>query len=333
MHWGAPVYLNFILLIPVLIVFFVFAGIDKKKKIEKFGDSALMERLSFSKSPAKERLKKVLIVTAVSFSILSLAMPQIGSRLTMTKRYGVDIMIAIDTSSSMLAQDIKPDRIEKAKMELSSLIDRLKGDRIGILTFAGDSFMQCPLTLDYSAAKMFLSIVEPGMMPKPGTAIGDAIKSSIKSFAKKERKHKVLILLTDGEDHDTNPVDAASAAKKDGIVIYTIGIGTKKGEPIPIIDQSGKINGYKKDKSGEVVMTKLDEETLQKIALITDGKYYHATANEFELDKIYDEINRMDKKELSSRLFTQYEDRFQYFLGIALILLCVEFMIGDRKKK
>ncbi|MCX5687674.1 MAG: VWA domain-containing protein [Candidatus Omnitrophica bacterium] len=333
MHWGSPVYLNFLLLIPAAIVFFILVGISKRKKVEKFGDSALIEKLSSSKSLAKERIRKVLIVIVLSFLIMALARPQIGSRLTMTKRYGVDIMLAIDTSSSMLAQDIKPSRIEKAKLEILSLIDKLKGDRVGILTFAGDSFMQCPLTLDYSAAKMFLNIIEPGMMPKPGTAIGDAIKTATKSFTKKERKHKVLVLITDGEDHDTNPTEAATEAKKEGVMIYTIGIGTRKGEPIPIIDPSGKISGYKKDKSGEVVMTKLDEETLQKIALITDGKYYHATASEFELDKIYGEINKMDKKELSSRLFTQYEDRFQYFLGVAFILLCIEFIIGDRKKK
>ena len=333
MHWGAPVYLNFLLLIPIMVVFFIFAGINRKKKIEKFGDIALMERLSGSKSIAKDRARKIIMVIACIFLVLALAMPQIGARLTMTKRYGVDIMIAIDTSSSMLAQDIKPNRIEKAKLEISSLIDKLKGDRVGILTFAGDSFMQCPLTLDYNAAKMFLSIIEPGMMPKPGTAIGDAIKVAAKGFAKKERKHKVIVLITDGEDHDTNPVESANEAKKEGVIIYTIGIGTKKGEPIPIIDESGKVNGYKKDKSGEVVMTKLDEEMLQKIALITDGKYYHATASEFELDKIYGEINKMEKKELSSRLFTQYEDRFQYFLGVAFILLCIEFMIGDRKKR
>ena len=333
MHWGAPVYLNLLLLIPIAAAFFILVGINKKKKVEKFGDAGLIEKLSSSKSFAKERIRKVSIVIALSFLILALARPQIGGRLTMTKRYGVDIMIAIDTSSSMQAQDIKPSRIEKAKLEISSLIDKLKGDKVGILTFAGDSFMQCPLTLDYSAAKMFLSIIEPGMMPKPGTAIGDAIKVAAKGFAKKERKHKVIVLITDGEDHDTNPVESANEAKKEGVIIYTIGIGTKKGEPIPIIDESGKVNGYKKDKSGEVVMTKLDEEMLQKIALITDGKYYHATASEFELDKIYGEINKMEKKELSSRLFTQYEDRFQYFLGVAFILLCIEFMIGDRKKR
>lgn len=333
MHWGMPVYLNFLLLIPAAIAFFILVGITKRKKIEKFGDIALIEKLSFSKSFAKERVRKVLIIIALSFLILALARPQIGARLTMTKRYGVDIMIAIDTSSSMLAGDIKPNRLEKAKLEISSLMDKLKGDRVGILTFAGDSFMQCPLTLDYSAAKMFLSIIEPGMMPKPGTAIGDAIKKAAEGFTKKERKHKVLILLTDGEDHDTNPVDAANEAKKEGIIIYTIGIGTSKGEPIPVLDETGRIKEYKKDKNGEVVMTKLDEAILRKIALITDGRYYHATANEFELDKIYDEINKMEKKELSNRLFTQYEDRFQYFLGVAFILLCVEFIIGDRKKK
>lgn len=333
MHWGAPVYLNFLLLIPVMIVFFIFAGINRRKKIEEFGDSALIERLSSSKSIAKDRARKAIAVIACVFLILALAMPQIGARLTMAKRYGVDIMIAIDTSSSMLARDIKPNRIEKAKLEISSLIDKLKGDRVGILTFAGDSFMQCPLTLDYNSAKMFLNIIEPGMMPKPGTAIGDAIKAAIKGFTKKERKHKVLILFTDGEDHDTNPAGAASEAQKEGIVIYTIGIGTKKGEPIPLTDETGNVSGYKKDARDGVVMTKLDEDMLQKIALITDGKYYNATPSEFELDKIYDEISRMEKKELSSRLYTQYEDRFQYFLGIAFILLCVEFVIGDRKKK
>ncbi|MDP2911488.1 MAG: VWA domain-containing protein, partial [Candidatus Omnitrophota bacterium] len=182
MHWGAPVYLNFLLLVPIMVVFFILAGISKKKKIEKFGDIALMERLSSSKSITKDRARKIIIVIACVFLILALAMPQIGARLTMTKRYGVDMLIAVDTSSSMLAQDIKPSRLEKAKLEIISLIDKLKGDRVGILTFAGDSFMQCPITLDYGAAKMFLSVIEPGMMPKPGTAIGDAIRTAIKGF-------------------------------------------------------------------------------------------------------------------------------------------------------
>lgn len=333
MHWGSPIYLNFLLLIPALAVFFVYISRMRKKRLEIFGSRDIIEKLSASKSAAKKQARNILIITAAGFLILTLARPQIGTKLTMTQRYGVDVMIAIDTSLSMTAQDIKPSRLEKAKLEVSSFIDKLKGDKVGVLTFAGDSFVQCPLTLDYNAAKMFLSIIEPGMMPRPGTAIGDAIRRAAKSFIKKQRKHKVLVLLTDGEDHDTKPVEAAQEAKKEGVIIYTIGIGTAKGEPIPLVDEAGKVAGYKKDKSGEVVMSKLDEVTLQKIALVTDGKYYHATASEFELDKIYDEISRMEKKELSSRLFTQYEERFQYFLGIALALLCVEFLIGDRKRR
>ena len=333
MHWGSGIFLNFLLLIPILIIFFVFTAFKKRKSLDMFGDRLILEKLLASKSIAKDRAKRVLIIIGIAFLILALSRPQIGTRLTMAKRRGVDILIAMDTSSSMRARDIKPSRLEKAKLEVSSLIDKLKGDRVGILTFAGNSFIQCPLTLDYNAVKMFLNIIEPGMMPKPGTAIGDAIKTSQSAFIKKERRHKVLILLTDGEDHDTNPVEAAEEAKKEGIIIYTIGIGTKKGEPIPMVDESGKRTGYKKDKHGEIVMSRLDEATLQKIALITDGKYYHATPREFELDKIYSEINNMEKKELSSRLFTQYEDRFQYFLAVALILLCIEFIIGDRKKR
>ncbi len=332
MHWGSGIFLNFLLLIPILIIFFVFISFKKRKSLDLFGDKIVLEKLLLSKSIVKDRTKRILIIIGVTFLILALSRPQIGTRLTMAKRRGVDILIAMDTSTSMRARDIRPSRLEKAKLEVSSLIDKLRGDRIGILTFAGNSFIQCPVTLDYNAAKMFLNIIEPGMMQKPGTALGDAIKTAQSAFIKKERRHKVLILLTDGEDHDTNPTKAAEEAKREGIIIYTIGIGTKKGEPIPILNEKGRVSGYKKDKNNEVVMSRLDEATLQKIALVTDGKYYHATPREFELDKIYDEINKMEKKELSSRLFTQYEDRFQYFLIVALILLCVEFLMGDRKR-
>ncbi len=331
MHWGTPAFLNLFLIIPILIGFYAFISLKKKRSREIFGDPSLVERLSFSKSSAKERTKVILIFFAVIFLIFTLARPQIGTRLVMAKRYGVDIMVAIDTSLSMLAEDMKPNRLEKAKIEIATLIDRLKGDRIGILTFAGDSFIQCPLTLDYSAAKMFLGIINVDMMPRPGTAIGDAIRRSISAFTKSERKYKVLILVTDGEDHKGKPVEAAEEAARAGIKIYTIGIGSTKGEPIPIRDKTGKIVEYKKDRSGEVVLTKLDEATLQKIAFVTDGRFYHATGG-MELDKIYEEISKMEKKELQSRLFTQYEDRFQYFVGIAIILLCMEFILGERKR-
>lgn len=191
MHWGSPVYLNFLILIPVLAVFFVFVSVRKRRDLEVFGDRAILEKLSLSKSIVKERWRRILLIAAAGFLIVSLARPQIGTRLAMTRRQGVDVMIAIDTSLSMLAQDIKPNRLEKAKLEIASLMDKLKGDKIGILTFSGDSFVLCPLTLDYNAAKMFLGIIEAGMMPRPGTAIGDAIRAATGSFIKKERKYKV----------------------------------------------------------------------------------------------------------------------------------------------
>ncbi|MFH1782859.1 MAG: VWA domain-containing protein [Candidatus Omnitrophota bacterium] len=332
MHWGSPVFLNLLIIIPILVVFFVIAYRNKRKAMEFFADKGILEKISFSKDFTRDYLKAALIILAVFFLIISISRPQIGSRLTMTRRKGIDILVAIDTSLSMKAQDIKPNRLEKAKLELTSFIDRLKGDRIGIITFAGDSFVQCPLTLDYQAAKLFLKIIDVGIIPRPGTEIGKAIKKAEEAFIKKETKHKVLILLTDGEDHGSKAIDAARLAKKEGIIIYTIGIGTRDGELVPVMDEKGNASGYKKDKSGEVIISKLDEETLQRIAIITGGKYYNATPSEFELDKIYDDIQGMEKKELSSRLFTQYEDRFQYFLAIAILLIIAETLLGDRKR-
>lgn len=294
---------------------------------------ALIEKLSLSFSPKKQRRKVDLMLLGVFFLLFSLARPQLGTKLTLMKREGVDIIIAMDVSLSMLAEDIKPNRLEKAKQEINGLISRMRGDRVGLVAFAGVAFVQCPLTLDYSAAKMFLDIIDVNLIPQPGTAIGDAIRTSIRAFNQKERKYKVLILLTDGEDHDSDPLGAAEEASKEGIKIYTIGIGSVQGEPIPIKDNRGQVTGFKKDKEGSVIVSRLDEVTLQKIALTTGGKYYHATSGEMELDKIYDEISKMEKKELEGKLLTQYEDRYQYFLLISVILLTVEFLLSDRRSK
>jgi Ca-activated chloride channel family protein len=292
-----------------------------------------MEKLTASVNLQRRRLKMFLVVTSTIFLIVTLAGPQIGTKMVQVHRRGLDIIIAIDTSLSMQAQDIKPNRLKKAKMELTDFIDKLNGDRIGIIAFAGKAFLECPLTLDYNAAKMFLGMINKNTIPFSGTSIGDAIRLAIKSFSRKERKHKVLILLTDGEDHRSRPLDAATEAKKEGIRIYTIGIGTPDGEPIPIYDKNGNISDYKKDKKGATVMSKLDEMTLQNISLYTDGKYYHASASGIEVDRIYKDISGMEKKELKSRLYSQYEDRFQYFLLIAIVLLLWEMFLPDYRKK
>jgi Ca-activated chloride channel family protein len=320
-----------LILLPLLVIFFWLALKMKKQAMQRFGNLALMERLALSFSPKKQRWKIVLLLLAVFFLLFSMARPQLGTKLTLMKREGVDIVVAMDCSSSMLAEDFKPSRLDKAKQEVNGLISRLRGDRVGLVAFAGVAFIQCPLTLDYSAAQMFLDIMDSDLIPQPGTAVGDAIRTSIKAFNQKERKYKVLILLTDGEDHDSEPLEAAEEAAAEGIRVYTIGIGSVQGEPIPMRNKRGEITGYKKDKEDNVVVSKLDETTLQKIALTTGGKYYHATSGEMELDKIYDEISKMEKKELEGRLMTQYEDRYQVFLFLSILLLTAEFLISERR--
>jgi Ca-activated chloride channel family protein len=297
-----------------------------------FGNIELVKHLSSSVSKKRQVWKAILLVFVVMFLVLALARPQASDKLLTMKREGQDIIIALDVSLSMMAEDIKPNRLEKAKHEIGTLIDKLQGDRVGLIAFAGKAFVQCPLTLDYGAAKMFLEVIEPDLIPVPGTAVGEAIQKAVASFVEKERKHKVLILITDGEDHVGKPLEAAKAASKEGVVIYGVGIGSLKGVPIPVYDSRGSRTGFKKDRNGEVVMTKLDELTLQKICLETSGNYYRASPGEVELEKIYDDILKMEKKELASQQYVQYEDQFQILLGIVLFLLILEVFIPERRK-
>ena len=332
MRFAYPQYLNLLLLIPVLVVFYIIVFKQKRRALERFGNLDLVEKMTASVSRKRQVFKIFLIMVSVFFLILTFARPQFGERLQIMKRRGIDLLIALDTSLSMLAEDIKPNRLERAKHEIANLIERLRGDRVGLLAFAGDSFVQCPLTTDYGAAKMFLDAMDTDMIPEPGTAIGTAIEKALGAFVKQERKFKVLLLLTDGEDHVSDPIGSAKKAAEEGVRIYTIGLGTRKGEPIPIRDARGNVEEYKRDRKGEVVMTKLDEATLQKVALLTDGKYYRSTMGEGELEKIYEDISKLEKKEFEAKEFTQYEDRFQYFLIFAIVLLSVEALLTDRRK-
>lgn len=325
-------YLFALFLIPILILFFIWVNKSKQKALQRFGNLKLMEKLMLSKSPKRQKWKNIFLLIALFFFLVALAQPQIGTKLEEVTRKGVDIFVAIDVSRSMLAEDIKPNRLSKAKHEVSTLMNRLRGDRIGLIAFAGEAFVQCPLTLDYGALKIFLDIIEPGLIPRPGTALGKAIEKAIESFEEAERKYKVLILITDGEDTVEDPMKMAEFAEKEGIIIFTVGIGSPQGVPIPEFDSSGKQVGFKKDKKGTVVTSKLDQLTLEKIALQTNGKYYNATPEEMELTKIYDAIDQMEKKELSSRIFSQYEDRFQYFLGVGLLFLLFDVFLPERKK-
>ncbi len=324
--------LHLMWLIPLLIVFYFFAFRAKKRAMQKFGNLELLKKLSRNTSRARQFGKISLILFAIMFLVIALARPQIGTKLEEVKREGIDIVVALDVSRSMMARDIQPSRLEKAKHEVGGFIDRLRGDRIGLIAFSGVPFVQCPLTLDYGAAKIFLDIMDPDLIPTPGTNLGKVIEKAIETFDQKERKHKVMVLITDGEDHQGEVMKFAEAAEKEGIIIYCVGIGSPKGEPIPIAQDGNGEMGFKKDRSGQVVITKLDEITLEKIALQTGGKYFRASSGEDELDKIYKDIDSMDKKELGSLKFSQFEDRYQYFVVIGLLLLVIEFILPERKR-
>jgi Ca-activated chloride channel family protein len=321
-----------LLLIPIFIAFYYFVFKWKTRALNRFGNLELIKKLSSSTSKRRQIWKAVLVIVGVAFVVLALARPQIGTRLEEVKREGVDVFVALDVSYSMLAEDIRPSRLEKAKYEISKFMDKLEGDRIGLIAFAGEAFVQCPLTLDYGAGKTFLEIMDPDLIPEPGTNLGAAIALATKSFESQERKYKVLILITDGEDHGEDAQQMAEAAEKEGVVIYTVGIGSPQGVPIPQYDERGQNVGFKKDRSGEVILTKLDAFGLGKIAQVTGGEYYYSATGETKLDKIYDEIAKMEKKQLSSQKFSQFEERFQWVLAFAIVFLVLEVMVSEKIK-
>jgi len=326
------VYVMFIILIGMTLVYIL--GFKLKKRLLKlFGEINTIQRFSKTIDFKRYRTKAILLLSVLFFSFLAIARPQWGAKTEKIVRKGLNIIVALDVSKSMLAEDLKPNRLEKAKHEISKLIDNLKGDRIGLMIFAGSSFLQCPLTIDYGAAKMYLDMVNVNSIPIPGTDIANAIIKSVNSFPEKENKYKVIILMTDGENHKGNVIKAAEYARKKGVIIYTIGIGTPNGELIPIRDNNGNIVGYKKDKNGNPVLSKLDEVSLEKIALITGGKYYRATSGELELKKVYDDILKRERKLIYGKQFIQREDRFQWFLLPALLFLIWEILLKERKEE
>ncbi len=338
MRFYEPLYLLGIVLIPVIVMFFWWSVSRKKKLLSRFGDLPLVMQAASGISFKRQASKAALLSAAVLFLSVAAAKPQIGTHMEMMKREGVDILIAIDVSNSMKAMDVNPgpiSRLTKAKQEIRSLInpDRLQGDRVGLIAFAGEAFIQCPLTLDYSAARIFLDVIDTDLIPTPGTDLGAAIRKATEGFIRQERKHKVLLLITDGEGYGSDPIEAAEDARKEGVKIYTVGIGDPKGEPIPIYNKRGERVGFKKDKDGEVIITKMDESTLQKVALATGGKYYRASPSELELDKIYDDVSGMEKKELEGKLLLQYDDRFQWPLALAMVFIIWEVFMPERVKR
>lgn len=328
MRFGSADYFWLLTLIPVFIAFFIWVWQHKQRVLARFASPELARRLTPTVSLARQVHKWILLLLACIFLIFALVRPQFGIKTEMVERKGVDIMVALDISQSMLAQDIAPSRIDRAKHEIGKLIDLLKGDRVGIIVFAGESYVQCPLTLDYAAAHLFLDAVDTDWIQLQGTAIADAIAQSLRAFRSESRKHKVLILISDGEDHEGDAIKAAQQAAEEGARVYTIGIGSESGVPIPMNRGSGNVV-YKKDRFGNLVMTRLNPITLEKVALEGGGKYFHAGTS-LDLSRIYGEIADMEEKELGASKMALYKERYQYFLAVALLLLIVEFFIPAR---
>ena len=330
-RFAHPEYLNTLYAIPVLVLVFWYLNRNRKRLLEKFADRKLHRVLFPDFSIMKNWFKIGLVLFSLVLLIFAAANPQVGTRVEQVKQAGIDVFIALDVSRSMLAQDIKPDRLDQAKYQISTLINKLRGDRIGLVIFAGDAFVQFPLTTDYSAANLFLSAVDVNSVPQQGTAIASAINLATKSFDYKSRTKKVIVIITDGEDHEGDIMQAVNAATDKGIMIYTIGLGSPNGAPIPVYNNQGQQIGYKKDGQGNIVLTKLDDTTLKQIASAGDGKYFQATTYDDYLDRIYDDLSSLEKSEFGVRKVTDYEDRFYYFLAPAIILLVLEFFITNRR--
>ena len=287
----------------------------------------MVERLVLSFSATNRLWKRLLIFAALACMVTALGQPHMRKKETLVERKGIDVIIAVDVSNSMLTRDIAPSRLEKAKLELSGLVDKLKGNRIGIVAFAGEAVIQCPLTLDYNAVKLFLSTVSPNLISFQGTAIGKAIGVATQAFAGKEKDSKVLILLTDGEDHDADTKQHVQRAKAAGVRIFTIGIGTADGGPVP--EGAGK---HKKDRQGQVVLSKLNESFLKQVSRETEGVYYRSTRGELETDILARAIGRITQKGFRSDWSVEYQEDYQLFLVLALLLLMAEMYLSERKK-
>jgi Ca-activated chloride channel family protein len=304
----------------------------KKRKQKQFADSGLMKKLSPQMSTFKSFLKIGVICVALAFLVIALVNPKMGTKLETIKRQGVDIVFALDVSKSMLAEDIAPSRLEKAKQIITKIIDNLGSDRVGVIIYAGNSYPLLPITTDHAAAKMFLQNADPDMVSSQGTAINEAINRGITYFDMKERTNRFLFIVSDGEDHEENVAYAAEDATKAGIKIFTIGIGTEKGGPIPI-KENGNVISYKKDNKGEVVITQLKPEVLSEIASEGNGKYIDGNRTQETIKTIEDLLLKAEKNEFETKQFSDYKDQFQWFIGFGLLFLLIDVLLLEKKTK
>ncbi|MFA5143832.1 MAG: VWA domain-containing protein [Candidatus Omnitrophota bacterium] len=329
MHYANPKYLQILLVLVVCVGFFYLWAMRRRKRLmDRFAGKSLAESIAPAVSMGRKITKMVMIIAAVSLLAFSLARPQWGFEWQEMKFKGIDILIAMDVSKSMLATDVKPNRLERTKFAVKDLVKKLNGDRIGLIAFAGTAFLQCPPTIDYNGFLLTLDDLNINTIPRGGTAISAAIREAVRIFKGQDKKYKVLILVTDGDDLEGDPMRSAKEAADAGIKIYCVGVGTFEGSLIPAAGE-----GWVADKSGNVVKTMLNEELLKNIAISTGGSYVRATQSDFGLTLLYDKsISRLEKRDIEGKMNKQYQERFRYFLGLAILLLIVEPFISERKR-
>jgi len=332
MYYANRGYLTIILAGTIgLAVFYLLVLRRRRVLTETFTDKRLLREMAPTVSTFRRVFKMAVMVTAVALSLLALARPQWGFVWEETKRLGLDMLIAIDVSKSMLATDVKPNRLERSKFAVKDLVKKLNGDRIGLVAFAGTAFLQCPLTIDYNGFLLSLDDLTTGTIPRGGTSISGAIREAIGVFRGPEKKYNVLVIITDGEDLEGDALKAAKEAAELGVKIYCVGVGTTEGELIPYAGDGGE-RGYLADKKGNIVKTKLNEEVLKNIAISTGGSYVHATQAEFGLTLLYDKsISKLEKKDIEAKMRKHYQERFQYFLAAAILLLLLEPLLPEKK--
>lgn len=319
-----------ILVIPAIVLVFILVQVWKKSAQKKFANLALLKRLSPNQSLFKSVLKLVVLCAAFLFLVLALVNPKIGTKLETVRSQGVDIVFAVDVSKSMLAEDIAPNRIEKSKQLVTQIINSLGSDRVGIIAYAGKAFPQLPITTDYAASKMFLQNMNTDMMTSQGTAIREAIELAKTYYDDEEQTNRILVIISDGEDHEGDAAEIAEEANDQGIRIFTIGVGNESGGPIPI-KRNGVILNYKKDRNGETVITKLNEDTLREIAQEANGVYINGSSTSEVVDTIKDLLDKMDKKEFESKQIADFKDQFQWFLGFGILFLFIDIFLLERK--
>lgn len=332
MSFAQPIFLYALVLIPFAILFLAWAERERRNAFARIGQPNLVARLAANVNVRGRYAKCALWLVALTLLLITLARPQWGETKTSAPQKGVQVMVALDVSKSMLAEDLKPNRLERAKMEISDLMIRLKGDEIGLVPFSGASFILFPLTSDYNTARSFLETANPNIVSRGGTAIGDAIRTAMNGFDPKRNSQKVIVVVTDGEDTESNALAAAQEAAKQGAIIYTIGFGSVNGELIPEFDANGNQIGFKTDKAGNQVRSKLNDKALREIATATNGKYFPATANGSELDALANELNRLQKGDIISRETVEKHEQFQWFLAPAVVVLVLAELISEKRE-